>query len=116
MRIGRIAGIEIRIHATSSSFWSRSSRSRRPRRRARHWRPQPSWLVALFACVVAHELGHSLVARRNGIETVEIELLPIGGISKLTRIPEDPGVELRVAVAGPIVSVALGMVFACSPW
>ena len=71
-----------------------------------------SWLVALFACVVAHELGHSLVARRNGIETVEIELLPIGGISKLARDPEDPGVELRVAIAGPIVSVALGVVFA----
>ncbi len=71
-----------------------------------------SWLVALFACVVAHELGHSLVARRNGIETVEIELLPIGGVSKLARNPEDPRVELRIAIAGPIVSVVLGVVFA----
>ena len=111
MRIGRIAGIEIRIHA-SFLFLVALVALAATEKEGPTLASSMSWLVALFACVVAHELGHSLVARRNGIETVEIELLPIGGISKLTRIPEDPGVELRVAIAGPIVSVALGVVFA----
>lgn len=66
------------------------------------------WLVALFACVVVHELAHGLVARRNGIPVSEIELLPIGGVSKMERVPEDPRVELRIAAAGPAASVALG--------
>ena len=70
------------------------------------------WLAAIFTCVVVHELAHSLVARRNGIPIVEIELLPIGGVSKMERSPEDPRVELRIAAAGPAASVALGAVFA----
>jgi stage IV sporulation protein FB len=72
------------------------------------------WLVVLFACVVVHELAHDVVARRHGIEVVEIELLPIGGISKLARPPEDPAVELRIAAAGPAMSLVLGMGFAAA--
>jgi Zn-dependent protease len=71
-----------------------------------------AWLVALFACVVVHELAHSLVARRNGIPVIEIELLPIGGVSKMARLPEEPRVELQIAVAGPVASIALGGSFA----
>ena len=111
MRIGRIAGIEIRIHATFLLLVALVALAATGKE-GPTLASSMSWLVALFACVVAHELGHSLVARRHGIDTVEIELLPIGGISKLTRIPEDPQVELRIAIAGPIVSVVLGMVFA----
>ena len=73
-----------------------------------------SWLFALFACVVVHELSHSYVARRNGIPVVSIDLLPIGGVSRMGRLPEDPGVELRMAAAGPAASVALGVVFAAA--
>ena len=110
MRIGRIAGIEIRVHVTFLvlvALVALAATGEGPTLAS-----AMGWLVALFACVVAHELGHSLVARRSGIETTEIELLPIGGISKLTRVPEDPRVELRIAIAGPLVSVALGTVFA----
>jgi len=59
-----------------------------------------------------HELAHSLVAIRHGIPIVEIELLPIGGVSKMERNPEDPAVELRIAIAGPAASVALSTFFA----
>jgi stage IV sporulation protein FB len=73
--------------------------------------PGVGWLVALFACVVAHEVSHGVVARRLGIPVLEIELLPIGGISKLGRPPDDPGTELRIALAGPAMSVVLALLF-----
>jgi len=111
MRIGTIAGIEIRVHATFLLLVALVALAANEKE-GPTMASSMSWLVALFACVVAHELGHSLVARGSGIETVEIELLPIGGISKLARRPDDPRIELRIAIAGPIVSVALGMAFA----
>ncbi len=74
--------------------------------------PGVAWLVALFACVVAHEVSHGVVARRLGIPVLEIELLPIGGVSKLGRSPDDPGTELRIALAGPAMSVVLALLFA----
>jgi Zn-dependent protease len=76
--------------------------------------PGLAWLTALFACVVAHEIAHGVVARRLGIPVLEIELLPIGGVSKLARPPDDPGTELRIAVAGPAASVGLAIGFAVS--
>lgn len=63
--------------------------------------------VALFASVIAHELGHSWTARRFDVEIDSIMLLPIGGVSQMERMPEEPGEELRVAVAGPLVSFAI---------
>ena len=68
------------------------------------------WLVALFACVVAHELSHALVARSKGIAVHEIDLLPIGGVSRLERIPESWRDERAIAVAGPIASVGVAVV------
>jgi Zn-dependent protease len=63
-------------------------------------------LALVFVCVVLHELGHALMARRFGVETQEIVLYPIGGMARLTRIPSGFA-ELAIAAAGPFVNLVL---------
>lgn len=65
-------------------------------------------LVSLvFFFVLLHELGHSLVARKHGVRIQDIILLPIGGMARLSHIPEDPNTELKIAIAGPAVNLAI---------
>ena len=65
-----------------------------------------------FASVVLHELGHAVVARRNGIETQGIDLWLLGGLAKLSRDSDTPGAEFRIAAAGPAVTLVFGLVCA----
>ncbi len=65
------------------------------------------FIVLLFVSVVAHEFGHVAAARRFGVRTREILLLPIGGMAKLDRIPDEPRAEFTIALAGPAVTAAV---------
>ncbi|HXF95159.1 MAG TPA: site-2 protease family protein [Gemmatimonadales bacterium] len=110
-RIGRIAGIEVYVHVTFLILvgWVAVSHYL-ARRSAADALMGVAFILALFAIVVLHELGHALTARRFGIPTRDITLLPIGGVARLERMPEDAKQELLVALAGPAVNVALAAI------
>ena len=110
VNIGSIAGTAIRIHFTFLLFlvwifvanWASGG-------------PPAAWqglifILLLFACVLAHEFGHILTARAFGVPTPDVTLLPIGGVARLARIPEEPRQEFLIAIAGPLVNVAIAVV------
>lgn len=114
IRLFNVAGIEIRVHLTFPFLliWA-----------AYHWgsiSENPlqgavfgvTLILLLFVAVTLHELGHSLEAKRLGVTVTSITLLPIGGVAQMEEIPEQPGRELRIALAGPLVNllIAAGLV------
>ncbi len=72
--------------------------------------------LAFFACIVLHELGHAIVARSRGMPIAGITLFLFGGVAELQGEPESAGTEFAMAIAGPIVSVVLGIVFGVLAW
>ena len=107
-KIGRIAGIDIRVHSTFPLLlaWSALTAYRASGTIDGAVRGV-LFILALFLSVVLHELGHALAGRRIGIPTRDITLSPIGGVARLEEIPADPRQELQVALAGPAVTLAI---------
>lgn len=107
--LGRIAGTEVRVHLTFFLLiaWFAISAGARGGQSAAL--EAVVFILAVFACVLAHEFGHVLVARRFGIGTRDITLLPIGGVASIERMPDKPGQELLIALAGPAVNVVIAL-------
>lgn len=114
-RIGRIAGVDVYVHATFVLLlaWVALSHAMQGQS-AFEAASGVALVMSVFAIVVLHELGHALVARRFGIRTRDITLLPIGGVARMERMPDDPKQELLVAIAGPAVNVALAVLLFCA--
>jgi len=111
LKLGKLRGIDLYVHFTFGLLLVYLG--------FHYWRATHNvtavlqgivFIVALFGCVVLHELGHALMARRYGIKTRDITLLPIGGIARLERMPEKPMQELWVTLAGPAVNVGIAIV------
>lgn len=108
-RVARVAGIEVKIHATFLLIllvygWLYYAAGGWPAAVA-----GVAFVLVLFLCVLLHEFGHAFAARGFGIQTPDITLLPIGGVARLQRMPSNPWQELVIAVAGPAVNVAIAL-------
>src|ERR1051325_6962910 len=99
-KIGRLFGIDVYIHATFVLLLGWVAFSHISGGLGAIGRGL-ALIIAVFATVVMHEFGHALVARGFGIRTRDITLLPIGGVSRLERMPKKPLEELLVTAAGP---------------
>jgi len=115
--IFRIAGIQLRIHITfllligwlAVGYYEQGGSAMALGRIL--------FVLLLFLCVVLHEFGHAIAAKNFGINTPDITLLPIGGVARLERMPDEPRQELIIALAGPLVNVVIALaLFAVVGW
>ena len=107
IKFARVAGIDLKIHFTFLLFLIWIGFTYFSIGGAAAARNGILFILLLFGCVLLHELGHALTAKVFGIRTTDITLLPIGGVARLERIPEEPKQELLIAVAGPSVNVVI---------
>lgn len=106
-RLVKVAGIDVRVHVTFFLLlafygWSFFQSGGLAGAIA-----GLTLILSLFLCVLLHEFGHAFAARRYGIRTPDITLLPIGGLARLERMPDSPRQELIIALAGPAVNVGI---------
>jgi Zn-dependent protease/CBS domain-containing protein len=107
--IFRIAGIQLRIHVTFVLLIAWLAFGYYAQGGSPAAAEGVIFVLLLFLCVVLHEFGHALAAKAFGINTPDITLLPIGGVARLERMPEEPKQELLIAVAGPAVNVVIAL-------
>jgi Zn-dependent protease/CBS domain-containing protein len=107
--IFRIAGIQLRIHVTFVLLIAWLAFGYYAQGGSPAAAEGVIFVLLLFLCVVLHEFGHALAAKSFGINTPDITLLPIGGVARLERMPEEPKQELLIAVAGPAVNVVIAL-------
>src|SRR6516164_6700535 len=109
--IGRIAGIRVELHVTFLLFVGIIAvQNGLLQGRLDAALNAVAMMLMAFGCVLLHELGHALTARRFGIRTLDIVLLPIGGVARLERMPSRPQDEIVVAIAGPAVNLVILLV------
>jgi len=110
-KIGRFSGIDLKIHATFAIIivWVIYNHIIAGDG-LRTTVESLIFVLIIFTCVILHEFGHALTAKKYGIKTLDIILLPIGGVARLERMPEDPKQELWVALAGPAVNVLIAFI------
>ena len=110
-RIFRIAGTEVKIHITFVLLLIWQGLAGYQSGGAEEVLLTTGFILAVFTCVLLHEFGHILMARRFGIRTPDVILLPIGGVARLERMPEQPRQELLIALAGPFVTLLIAVGF-----
>ncbi len=119
VRLGKILGIPIRIHYTLWFVfiliaWSLAV-GYMPRQypglgSVTYWAIGIASAIILFVSILVHELSHSYVAKRNGLPIARITLFFFGGVSEMTEEPQDPGLEVRMAAAGPLMSFLIAAI------
>lgn len=109
LSIGKIAGTVVRIHLTFLLFLAWIFAATYAKGGGAEAWSSLAFMVLLFACVLLHEFGHIFTARYFGVATPYVTLLPIGGVAQLERIPEQPGQEFLIAIAGPLVNVIIAL-------
>jgi Zn-dependent protease/CBS domain-containing protein len=107
--IVRIAGIQLRVHVTFLLLIAWLGFNYYATGGSAAAASGVLFILLLFLCVVLHEFGHALTAKHFGINTPDITLLPIGGVARLERMPEEPKQELMIAIAGPLVNVVIAV-------
>jgi Zn-dependent protease/CBS domain-containing protein len=107
INIGTIAGTAVRVHITFLLFLGWIFFATYVAEGPEAAMASLVFMVLLFACVLAHEFGHIFTARAFGVPTPDVTLLPIGGVARLARMPEEPREEFLIAIAGPLVNVVI---------